>query len=79
MDADGKTWVQIHDLVVPAMTAAMAAPGAEAKNFCVFEWIGKDTLKIAECSAILPAVYRRVFGPDTLAACEDHVAKSGRS
>ena len=76
IDSSGRNEVAIHELVVPAINAKVENATGE---FCVFQWIGKDTFKIAECSAIVPTVYARVFGPATIAACEEYVSKEGRT
>lgn len=69
-DADGRHIVEIENGAPPADPPVLPAPGD--KGYCVFSWTGIDQLKIAKCDAALPAVYSRIFGPDTFAECQRH-------
>jgi len=72
-DADGRHRVAIEDGALAGESPAVPSPDDE--GYCVFSWIGTDQLKVARCDALLPAVYRRVFGPDTFAECQGYVLK----
>ena len=76
MDADGDHKVAILEIPVAAERELKSTlPGAA---FCVFENINTHALLIAPCDVILPAVFRRVFGPADLAACEKYVKDHGK-
>lgn len=45
-----------------------------AASFVVYQQIGTDRYMIAKSDAIVPAIYIRVFGPDTYANCQAYVA-----
>lgn len=75
VDADGEHKVPILEIPFAAERATEAAP--RAAQFCVFENINNHALLIAACDVILPAIYRRVFGPADLAACEKFVKDNG--
>jgi hypothetical protein len=75
-DADGSHSVAISELGdLPAAPAR--APEIAGNDFCVFQWIGIRPYLIAKCDAVVPAVYSRVFGPDTHAKCEEYVRSHG--
>lgn len=71
LDADGKHGVKIQEIEIPEIKSAL--PSATDPGFCVFSWIGTDKLQIANCDAILPSVYARVFGPAAFGDCEAYV------
>ncbi|WP_146232206.1 hypothetical protein [Pseudomonas mosselii] len=75
LDADGKHNVEIQEIHVPETQQAL--PAATDTGFCVFSWIGTDTLQVSACDAVVPAVYARVFGPASFAACEAYVRDNG--
>lgn len=72
-DADGDHAVPIADIAAPPLPPTPDA----GSNFCVFQWIGIRPYMIAKCDAIVPAVYSRVFGPDTHANCERYISDHG--
>jgi hypothetical protein len=76
-DADGPHEVPIADVQIPPMAMAASAEAESGAGFCVFNWLGRPDLLIAPCDALLPAVYRRVYGPATMADCERYVAQNG--
>jgi hypothetical protein len=75
-DADGDHSVAIAEVVPPIdiQTTALTPP-ADDGNFCVFQWIGIQPYLIAGCDEVVPAVYTRVFGPGTLAQCEQYIVE----
>lgn len=73
-DTDGIHNVPIADVVSVEKIERIAASDV---GYCVFSWIGINTLLISKCDAILPAVYTRVFGPATYEACESYVREHG--
>jgi len=75
-DATGKHTVKIESAAAPTQPSS---PAPTDTGYCVFSWIGTDTLKIAKCDAILPAVYTRVFGPATFGECQKYVKDNGES
>lgn len=76
VDADGDHKVAILDISFAAERALKPAP--RDAQFCVFENINTHALLIAPCDVILPAIFRRVFGPADLAACEKYVKDHGK-
>lgn len=72
-DADGRHHVPVEEGAAAA--EGPSAPSPTDPGYCVFSWIGTDQLKVAKCDALLPAVYRRVFGPDTFAECQGYVLR----
>jgi hypothetical protein len=72
-DADGD-----HSVPIAELGATPSNPPSNTGNdFCVFQWIGINSYMIAKCDAIVPAVYSRVFGPDTHANCEQYIRDHG--
>lgn len=72
-DADGD-----HSVPIAVLGAVPSNPPPNAgNNFCVFQWIGINSMMVAKCDAIVPAVYSRVFGPDTHANCEKYIRDHG--
>jgi len=74
-DASGDHAVSIEEVAVPDIESITPSP--DNAGYCVFSWIGTNSLKIAKCDAILPAVYSRVFGPATYQECEMYVQENG--
>lgn len=72
-DADGDHAVPIADLGAAPLPAAPDT----GNDFCVYQWIGINPYMIAKCDAIVPAVYSRVFGPGTRAACDQYIREHG--
>lgn len=70
-DAKGSHAVRIDDQPPALLPDPVSEP---AHDLCVYRWISRPTLLIAPCSAILPAVYLRVFGPGTQSECEAYIA-----
>jgi hypothetical protein len=75
-DADGIHEVPIAEVVPHEMRASAKAEGGR-NNLCVFSWIGINSMMIAECDAIVPAVYTKVFGPASQQECENYIATHG--
>jgi hypothetical protein len=75
-DADGIHDVPIADVVPVETEAQRSLVGADG-NYCVFSWIGINTMMIAKCDAIVPAVYTRVFGPSTYEGCQAYIRDHG--
>lgn len=75
-DADGIHDVPIAEVVPPDIGLhALAIEGGA--NYCVFSWIGINSMMIAKCDAVVPAVYTKVYGPATHADCERYIASHG--
>ncbi len=74
-DADGAHEIAISEVEVPPIEIARLDDGGP--SYCVFEWIGINRHMIARCDAPVPAVYTRVFGPDTYAGCEAYIRTHG--
>jgi len=72
LDAEGKHYTEIKEIDISETQPAL--PSAADVGFCVFSWIGTDTLQVTKCETILPLVYSRVFGPATYGECEKYVA-----
>lgn len=71
-DADGVHDVAIEE--VPAPTQEQAAPAPNDPGYCVFSLTMNERLLFtAKCDAILPAIYTKVFGPDTYANCQRYI------
>jgi len=71
-DADGIHEVAIEEIPAPAQP--QAAPDANEPDYCVFSLTGNEGLLFtAKCDAILPAIYSKVFGPDTYANCQRYI------
>ena len=73
MDSTGQHAVKIENAVTPAQESL---PEPTDAGYCVFSWIGTDTLKIAKCDVILPGVYKRVFVPAILGECQKYVKEN---
>ena len=71
-DTDGDHMVPITDIAAPA-----SPPQDIGSHLCVFEWIETNPHVIAECDAIVPAVYSRAFGPDTRERCVQYIRDHG--
>ena len=71
-DADGDHLVPITDVASPP-----SQPPDVGSHFCVYEWIEINPHVIAECDAIVPAVYSRAFGPDTHMRCVQYIRDHG--
>ena len=76
IDADGPHSVQISELSAARADAAAVVDDGTA-SYCVFEWIGINRHIIAKCDATVPAVFQRVFGPDTYPACKAYIKRNG--
>lgn len=74
-DANGAHTVAIEEVTLPDIKPT--TPSSGDAGYCVFSWIGTNSLKVAKCDAILPAVYARVFGPATYGECEKYVQENG--
>ncbi len=75
-DADGSHSIPIAEVVIPPMDVATAADDG-TRTYCVFQWIGINSLMIAKCNAPVAEVYSRVFGPDSYPNCQKYVADNG--
>ncbi len=75
-DADGYHDVPIAEVIPPDFDVQTAAVEAGA-NYCVFSWIGINSMMIAKCDAIVPGVYSKVFGPASYAECDRYVVDNG--
>jgi hypothetical protein len=75
-DADGIHEVPIAEVVPHDMGMRTLAAGG-GNNLCVFSWIGINSMMIAECNAVVPAVYTKVFGPASQQECENYIASHG--
>lgn len=80
-DADGFHDVPIAEVVIPDFN--ISATDATSATFCVFRVVGLggtggiNPLLIAQCDAILPAIYARVFGPATADECRKYINDNG--
>lgn len=74
-DADGTHNVPITDISMPELTQLDIPPSED--GYCVFAWTGINSMMIAKCDANVPAVYTRVFGPDTYAKCKKYIQDNG--
>ncbi len=63
----------IHIVEKPA-TGSGTITDPAATQFVVYHQIGLNRYLIAKSDAIVPAIYYKVFGPDTYAACQAYVA-----
>lgn len=77
IDADGPHIVGIEEIHVQEPTECK--PSGSEQGFCVFAIIGGTRLLIAKCDSILPAIYRRVFGPATYVECEQYVGSNQKN
>lgn len=76
LDADGVHIIDVvEEHIVPFEEEALPDPGEKA--WCVHRQIGATRMMIAPCDRAVPAFFQRVFGPETLPACEAHVATHG--
>ncbi|QPF83729.1 hypothetical protein IC762_29145 [Bradyrhizobium genosp. L] len=62
------------DIVDKPDSVGNATTDPTAANFVVYQQIGTDRYMIAKSDAIVPAIYFKVFGPDTYAKCQAYVA-----
>ena len=72
VDADGPRDIQIEEIRMEEPVQEETAKSEQ--GFCVFEVIGGTKLLIAKCDALLPAIYRRLFGPVAFSECEKYVS-----
>jgi hypothetical protein len=68
-----------HILSIEHRDAKTAARTGPTSSYCVFQQIFSDRYVIALCDAILPTIYRRVFGPASHQECEQYVASHSAS
>lgn len=77
LDADGIHQVSIVEAA--GLDFQLYTPIRADASYCVFSWIDINSMMIAKCDAILPAVYVRVFGPATEQDCARYIAAHGTS
>ncbi|MBR1219176.1 hypothetical protein JQ557_14325 [Bradyrhizobium sp. U87765 SZCCT0131] len=72
VDRNGHHAIQIDER--PATAAPLMIGNPAEPRFVVYRQIGTDLYLIAPADAPVIAIYVRVFGPDTYAACQAYVA-----
>jgi hypothetical protein len=72
VDADGSHNIPLKEIQIEE--PVKEEPAKSEKGFCVFQNINGSSLSIAKCDVILPAIYRKVFGPASYQECEKYVS-----
>jgi hypothetical protein len=62
----------------PAADRGLLIADPAAAQFVVYQQIGTDRYLIAKSDEFVPAIYTKVFGPDTYANCQAYVAAHAR-
>lgn len=71
VDTDGPHQTPLEEIQIEE--PVKDEPAKSEQGFCVFQIIGRTELLIAKCDAILPAIYKRVFGPASYEECEKYL------
>jgi hypothetical protein len=71
-DRNGRHSIDIVEQPATAKTLVIADPAAP--QFVVYQQIATDHYLIAKSGAVVPAIFFKVFGPDTYANCKAFVA-----